>query len=216
MKKFVFAALLTFLIAGVAAAEDYPQVEVFGGYSIQRLGLPDISAPDLADFIPSAGSIVTSKFLKEGFDASFTYNATAFLGIEADFRYNSGNIIDATVPIESIDVVTKVKYTDFSFLAGPRFAVRKNNAVTPFAHVLFGFDRSKFTVEGSALGQSMSMDAEKDTGFGLALGGGIDVKVHKNLAIRLIQADYYLAKHEEETWNNLALAFGVVFRFGGK
>jgi hypothetical protein len=50
----------------------------------------------------------------------------------------------------------------------------------------------------------------------MAFGGGIDVNVNKAFAIRLIQADYFMAKHEDVTLNNVNLAFGVVFRLGGK
>lgn len=58
-----------------------------------------------------------------------------------------------------------------------------------------------------------------DTGFGFIAGGGIDLKVHKNIAIRPIQIDYLLGTHEngaDFNLHNLKLSFGVVFRLGGK
>ena len=215
MRRILYAAVAIFLLAGVVAAQDFPKVEVFGGYSIARLGFPDDITGAL-DLGATLSNVETHRFLKKGFDASLTYNATSVFGIEADFRYNSGDILSANFTVEGVSATGKAKISDFAFMAGPRFAARKNEAVTPFAHALFGVDRGKLSGSGSALGQTINVDAGSDTGFAMALGGGVDVKVHKNMAIRLIQADYYLTKHEGESWNNMALAFGVVFRFGGK
>src|SRR5512145_2064311 len=96
MKILIFLSLLINLAAGSALASDIPQVEVFGGYSVLRLDNPDLSAITYLDTAYSAGDINISNFLKDGFSASFTYNATPFIGIEADFRYNSGDIADAS------------------------------------------------------------------------------------------------------------------------
>jgi opacity protein-like surface antigen len=223
MNKLLLASLLLFLTAGAAVAGDVPQAEVFGGYSIQRLGMSDMNVLDFSDLSDLAdgyganlSSIETSKFLKGGFIASFTYNATSALGIEADLRYNSGDIMKMKMTVERIPVDASGKYSSFSLLAGPKFTLRKSNAVTPFAHALIGFDRAKISVKASAMGESMDEDLGSNTGLGVALGGGIDINAGKSFSIRLIQADYFLTRHEEETWNNMALSFGLVFRLGSK
>jgi hypothetical protein len=55
----------------------------------------------------------------------------------------------------------------------------------------------------------------------MTLGGGLDVKVHHHLAIRVIQAEYLMTKFENlttgtaATQNDMRLSAGIVFRFGG-
>ena len=216
MKKALCVAFVLLCFVTLAAAQDVPKFEVFGGYGIQRLGYSDISAADLGgifDYYGLVGIAEAKRFMYKGFVGSFTYNATDVFGIEAEFMYNSGDILNADFDVEGTMVSAKAKYSDFAFLVGPRFALRKSEAVTPFVHALVGFDRAELSVEASALGASESQDLGSDTGLGIALGGGLDVNVTPNFSIRVIQADYYLTNHYDENMNNLALAFGAVFRF---
>jgi opacity protein-like surface antigen len=231
MKKLIFTSLFMLLISCVAVAADVPKVEVFGGYSIQRLGMSDASSayfPGLGDVSDSGLSIFaeSTKYQKYGFNSSFTYNANSVLGLEAAFKYNTGNTLNMQIQIplyldeqsgySSDSIRVSEKYQDFAFLAGPRFAYRKNKTVTPFAHALMGFDHAKVTDSASYFGESLNVDTLKDTGFAAVVGGGIDLNVQKNFAVRLIQADYFLTKHLDQTWNNMSLSSGIVLRFGGK
>jgi opacity protein-like surface antigen len=237
MTKLIFASLLLLSIAGLAIAEDVPKVEIFDGYSIQRLGIRNASS----DILPVLGDLSylgftsyaeSTKYQKYGFNASFTYNLDSIFGIETAFKYNSGDIINIKMQIPIYDAGedfsylypynVSAKYTNFAVLAGPRFSSRKSKIVTPFAHALMGFDHARSSANYSLMGESSGMDLSKDTGFGLALGGGIDLNVNKHFAVRLIQADYFLTQHTDalsspkETLNNLSLAFGAVFRLGEK
>ena len=216
MRKGILAVFVLLFVAAVAVADDVPKVEVFGGYSMERLGYSDVSSADLASLFDSfgaTGNFEMKKFLKKGFLGSVTFNVTDVFGIEADFRWNKDDILKGTIDVDNTTVSAKAKYSDFGFLVGPRFALRKSDKVTPFAHALIGIDRANVSVEASAMGQSASTDVGSDTGFGLALGGGLDVNVNKHFGIRLIQADYFFTKHSDENFNNFALAFGAVFRF---
>jgi hypothetical protein len=47
----------------------------------------------------------------------------------------------------------------------------------------------------------------------MVLGGGVDVAVHRNLAVRLIQADYFLTRFGGASQNNARISTGLVFRF---
>ena len=55
----------------------------------------------------------------------------------------------------------------------------------------------------------------------MTAGGGLDVKVHHHIAIRLIQAEYLMTRFENLTTgstasqNDMRLSAGLVFRFGG-
>ena len=211
------AALLALVVCSAAvtqAQQEYPKVEVFGGYSLEHLGLPDSDLNQLQTALEDLGatSVSSSKWLKEGFAGSFTYNATKSLGIEADVRWNRGTIINTSIA----GVGASVRFTDVPVLFGPRFTFRSGDAVTPFVHVLFGLDHASISGTGSASGQSISVGGPSSNGFGMAAGGGLDVKVTKLLAIRVIQADYYYSRPFSTNLNNFDLAFGAVFRFGGK
>lgn len=235
MKNFFSSLLFLFFITCTAVAGDVPKMEIFTGYSIQRLGMPDVDSTlspifygiyDIG-FTPYLNS-ETSKYQKFGFDSSFTFNVDSIFGIEADFKYNTGDVYKMETPLLIYNFAqysgypyylnTSASYTNYSFLAGPRFALRKFKTVTPFAHALMGFDHAKYS--SKPLFSNVDAQSSKDTGFGLSLGGGIDLNVTKHFAVRLIQADYFLTKHNDfaaytdNTWNNMALAFGAVFRFG--
>jgi opacity protein-like surface antigen len=230
MKRILYAAILVVLVAGVAAAGDFPKVEIFGGYDLLKLGGSDVN--DLTDYIEeglgeglSDSSISTSKLFKKGFDASITFNVNEYFGIEANFLYNRGNLVKATATVDGDPAEFKEKGTDFAFMAGPRFTYRKNEKVTPFAHALFGVNHVKlepsYTINGEDAIDTVPDDFVSDltgteNGFGMAIGGGIDVNVNKTFAIRLIQADYFMAKVEGGTLHNINLAFGAVLRLGGK
>lgn len=217
MRKAIGGLFLVFLIPCAAAAQDIPKVEVFGGYAIQRLGYSDEQAQgmeDLLDYLGVTSNFETKRFMNKGFIGSVTYNLTEMLGVEADFRWHSGTVLEGNFDIQGIRGRVGAEYTDFAFLAGPRVAFRQNEAVTPFAHALVGIDRGEISAKASALGFSDSQEMDSDVGFALALGGGLDWNVSRNFAVRLVQADYFMTKNWSETMNNFALAFGIVIRFG--
>jgi opacity protein-like surface antigen len=207
MKRFLFAAVLFVLISGIAWAQtDYPKVELFAGYSMLKPELPE-------DLIQAAGIPTTpnSKFLNQGFNVSAAKNLTEYFGIVADFRYNQGNILKTTgiSPSHSLTMRT------LSAMAGPRFTWRKNEVITPFVHAMAGVDYLRFVDKVEATGNSGSF-VIYDCGIGVAAGGGVDLKIKDSMAVRLVQADYYVTQHGDKTMNNVNLAFGIVFRLGMK
>ncbi|HQR40092.1 MAG TPA: hypothetical protein PLF26_17030 [Blastocatellia bacterium] len=80
-------------------------------------------------------------------------------------------------------------------LGGPKFTYRRG-PVTPYVQ-LYG---------GGIWGGG---DSAGVYGF----GGGVDAKVSKHVAIRLIQADYLATSFRS---NNARISVGIVFRFGEK
>lgn len=82
---------------------------------------------------------------------------------------------------------------NYLVVAGPKFTYRRG-AVTPFVHVL----------GGGAFGGS-------DAAGAIVVGGGVDAKISKHVAIRLIQADYVATTFRS---NNGRVSVGIVFRFG--
>lgn len=222
MRHILYVVTVIILTAGVAAAQDFPRTEIFGGYSLLKIGGSDVDAliNQFEITAPSEVSVTSSRLFKKGFDASVAINANEYFGIEANFLYNRGDLLTAVGTVEGQDVDAKITVSDFAFMAGPRFTSRKNERLTPFAHALFGVDHIKLDpsliVGGTDLSEDLSDFGASDNGFGMAFGGGIDVKVNEVFGIRLIQADYFMAKHEDATVNNLILSFGAVISLGGQ
>jgi len=137
-----------------------------------------------------------------GADISITGNVNRWFGVMADYSVHHST---------ENDVISQEKQRADAFLFGPRFAIGKRKRVTPFVYALFGATRLnvKLTIGNENFYAS-------DTGFGLALGGGLDVKVNDHLAIRAFQLDYFRPTFFGETHNRGRLAFGVVIRFGKK
>ncbi|MBN2241058.1 MAG: outer membrane beta-barrel protein [Acidobacteria bacterium] len=110
MKKLLLSAVLLLTLSALAAAQDTPAVEIFGGYSFVRL----------TDTGPSNDASTNLN----GWDASIVFNANQWAGFVADIGGYYTTDFDADLKTHSI-------------MFGPKFAMRKG-AVTPFAQVLFG------------------------------------------------------------------------------
>ena len=99
----------------------------------------------------------------------------------------------------------------FSYLFGPRLTYRSGGRFEPFGEALFGGARTSFSGGGATI---------TDNAFAMAIGGGVDYKMTRNVAIRLGQFDYLYTKFDNGPGythqNNFRIQAGVVFRFGGR
>jgi len=92
------------------------------------------------------------------------------------------------------------------YLFGPRLDFRRR-VVTPFAQVLLG---------GVATSSGIQTSGWQDH-FAMTGGGGIDVKVSKQLSIRPIQAEYFITKIPDglnNQQNNFRFSAGVAWLIG--
>jgi opacity protein-like surface antigen len=204
MKKLSYLALLMILCLPLAAQaqEEAPKVEISGGYSYLRLNLGAIPA--------SANVGVNSDHLNmHGFNVSFAGNIVRHVGIVSEFsQYTNSetvNVLGSPIP-QGLDVNFRV----LTLLFGPRVTLHRGK-VEPFVHALFGAARA--SAETSVLGTS---NETVGYAFAYALGGGIDVKVHKNLAIRAAQLDYLGARSGGAGINNFRYSAGIVLRLGNR
>src|SRR5262245_44095578 len=205
MNKLSFLASLVVLCLPLAASaqEVAPKAEIFGGYSFLRVDLGTVRAGTVpAGTIP--GNLDT-----HGFNVSFAGNPARHVGIVSEFsHYTKSETINILgSPIAPGIVVT---YPVFSLLCGPRVTLLREE-VEPFVIAFFGAARA--SAEASALGLSAGDAAYA---FAYALGGGFDVKVHNNFAIRLGQVDYLAARAGGEVFNNFRYSVGVVIRLGNR
>jgi opacity protein-like surface antigen len=193
MRRTQWIAFLLFCLPGAQAAEDWPRIEAFVGYSY--LGVPSKFSSDVYVF-------TTEKANLNGWTATITYNFNRWIGVDADFGRYDGNVNarNLHIPIDG-DFVQDIGIRTYLF--GPRVSFRENRRLEPHIHALFG------TLE---LARTPVSNTSKSS-FGLALGGGMDVKLIRHLAIRAIQVDYVRSKLSTFAENNLRLSTGAVLRF---
>ena len=216
MKRLLLAAALTVLASASARAQEHPRGEVSGGFSYLHAG-------------PGANLY--------GGDASAAGNLNNWFGIVAEFSghyQSSGGTIGIPTPIPTpittpivvpaplpAPVVTVSAHSNlYTFLIGPRLSYRKDKRLTPFVHMLPGLARSH--TSGTVTTQLLVMPpavtdlhfSGSSTAFAMAIGGGLDMKLTKSLAFRILQADYLLTRFGGATQNNARLTTGLEYRFG--
>jgi opacity protein-like surface antigen len=204
VKILSFLASLVVLCLPLAALaqEEAPKVEISGGYS----------------FVNGGGDT------SHGFNASFTGNVTRRIGVVGEFnRYTESETINipnlSTFPIEGFPTLPplpdlgpiNIKASLSTFLFGPRLTLIRGKKAEPFVHGLLGAARSSFDFSSPGITGGGDNNA-----FAFALGGGVDIKAHKNFAIRVAQLDYLGARGGGVRLNSFRYSAGIVVRLGNR
>jgi len=137
--------------------------------------------------------------MPKGVGTSVAYNFTKSLALEGDY---GGNWSDTA--------------NESTFSVGPK-ATWRGEGVNFFAHTLLSLNH---------LGPKNGLYSTN--GIGAILGGGMDLKIWRQLSLRLFEADYVLARHNfsgvvpptngqlrRPVFNGARLRTGLVFNFGG-
>jgi opacity protein-like surface antigen len=187
MRKFVGISIALFLFASLAGAQA-PSGNVFFGYSYENASS---SALDLNLSRPNL----------QGWEASLEGKWLPWIGIVADF---SGHYGSQSFSASSINGPQTIKVTghEWEVLFGPRVSVPVGK-FTPFAEAMVGL--AHIHTGGTLPGPS-------NTSFATALGGGIDYRLIRPVALRL-EGDYIRTSFFNTTQNNLRLSTGLVLRF---
>jgi hypothetical protein len=199
-------------MAAEAAAMPYsrglntytPRVEWFMGYTYLR------AVPQLAE-----GNRLV--YLNGG-STSLALNFNRYFGIVGDFGgFNDTRLLLTGGSASANDQIDKG--TVFTYMGGPRLSFRKYDRVTPFVQVLAGgVHASEITLSGCTGNCTLLPSANA---FALTAGGGLDIRIHHRIALRLIQAEYLMTRFNDlntgssATQNDMRLSTGLVFRFGG-
>jgi opacity protein-like surface antigen len=215
MRRLIFLStglaigLFLISISSFAQEVNYPKAEVFGGFSIASVSLP-------SSFDTTTDTLTTARTSFWGWQGSANYNLTHHLGLVADFggQYKT---VGGLVPLNS-----------YQFLFGPRIAFR-GPRMTPFVHAMFGGIREgmgTFSFTDPVLG-TINVPGASSTGFGMGIGGGIDINISDKLALRVPQFDWTLMRQNTidpttllptTSWNTSAIRIGIglVFKAGEK
>jgi len=187
MRKAMVVAFTLILFAGLASAQ-VPSGNIFVGYSFysaspSTLDLASVGRPNM-----------------NGWEASLEGKALPWVGIVADVsgHYGQQSYVELT-PNGPFGATVTGHETDVMF--GPRlsFPVGK---FRPFGEAMFGIGHVN-------TGQGISTS---DTSVATALGGGLDYKIIRIVAVRA-EADYVQTRFFSTTQNNFRLSTGIVFRF---
>jgi opacity protein-like surface antigen len=195
-----------------AAAQS--EWQVFGGFSyvraetspvLQPLGLQHINAYGW----DSAVSQYPWRWLGATFDVSGAYRNPP-LTIPA-------NYVAPGVPATDTTLNNVFHTSAYTLMFGPSFAYRRNPNIQPFAHVLFGGVRAQASLTGKGELLTGMTASSSEWAFVYALGGGVDIKMTKLVAVRG-QVDWIRSSFSNldiDRQNNIRVYVGLVFRFGG-
>ena len=135
-----------------------------------------------------------SQFNMSGFNIAATQNMNSWFGGTLDFSGHFGTENGVKTNTESLGY-------------GPVFSYRKAKTVIPFGHAMIGVTRG---------GPEYLNISQAEFRFDALVGGGIDVKIASNLALRVVQADYLMTRFSGARQDNLRLSAGIVLLFGRK
>ena len=192
MRKSLAVGLLLGLLGAVplAKAQEEPsKFDLYGGYYYARI---NVNAK-VAGIAPSA------TYIGKGGGGQFEYNPKNWLGVVGDlsgfYATSAGNGAFAGAFL--------------TYLLGPRVNFR-HGKFAPFVQALFGGVR---TTDGIA------QSTGTENNFAMTAGGGIDIKVSRQVSVRPIQAEYFMTKIPDGLNNrqdNLRIGAGVVLCLGRK
>jgi opacity protein-like surface antigen len=207
MRKATLLAVFIICCAQLAHAQnDERKVEVFGGYSYLMTDLEEPDAPlDRFDNL-------------DGFNVAVTGYISKRFGLTGDFsayfRNQTESVTGGTVRFRS---------RSFNYLGGPQVRLPNRTRLTPFVHALAGVANNRFAFRATATGASApAADVSVSvTDFSLALGGGLDMRINKRIALRLFQVEYnpvFLRDRPElntqggRRLDNVRFSVGLVFK----
>ncbi|HSY90468.1 MAG TPA: outer membrane beta-barrel protein [Candidatus Binatus sp.] len=188
MLKSALISIPLFLFSALANAQIPTSGNIFVGYSFENASssaLDNIDRPNL-----------------QGWEGSLEGKLAPFFGIVTDFsgHYGSQTFTELT-PSGPINV--SVTGHEYEVLFGPRISVPVGK-ITPFGEFLVGL--AHISSSGSGAG------FPSNTSFATAVGGGIDYKIFRPVALR-VEGDYLRTNFFSTSQNNIRLSTGIVFRF---
>ena len=178
------------------------------------LAILAIAAPALAQRVPKFGvsagySAMADRELDEtfhGWVTSVTGHVNNWLGIKGEVGGHYKTLAFDDVGPNFAVTPGEANLDVHSFLAGPTFTSRPaGNRVRAFAHVLAGAAVGRVRYDG---------ETERVTAFALQPGGGFDIGVTRNVAVR-VGADY---RHlfTDEPGHETRVLFGIVLNGGSR
>ena len=163
-------------------SRPFSRYEVFGGY----LAAGQTAYSDLQ--FGNGVSLQSGFSTTHGVEVSFAYNFNRILGIKGDFslqphteNFTAGICMQAgcSPVLQRASANPRL----YNFLVGPEFKLRNHTLFTPFAHGLTGIAHSTATFSTAGPAATLSLE-NSETGFSVAIGGGVDIRLSKRFSVR--------------------------------
>ncbi len=197
MRKLTSMKTATFLLLALgaaamasrpAAAQSGSRVDVGVDYNYVRINLP-------------AGGC--GCFALNGGSGWVAFNFSHSVGIVAEIASQHASNISSSA----------ADLTLTSYLAGPRYRwTAAGHHLVPFVQALLGGAHASGTLAPGSSGLPGSANA-----FAITAGGGLDISLTRHIALRALEADYYLTRFDNgvnDHQNNLRVAAGLIIRLG--
>ncbi|MDR3793064.1 MAG: OmpA family protein [Terracidiphilus sp.] len=183
-----------------------PRFELFAGYSYVR-AVPSYTVDNRLVWL-------------HGGSTSLAYNVNRRLGLVGDFGVYTNSAVRFSGGYTGTVDVDNANAAVMTYLVGPRISFWKQDRVSFFAQALFGgVHANQVSLSGCTVNCTL---LPTEDSFAMTAGGGLDLRVHRHIAIRLFQAEYLMTRFTNYTtgvgWtqNDIRLSSGIVFRFGGR
>jgi len=203
----IFLLLLTALICAPAAFaqsgdKDYSFYEFYVGYAHMRAynNADHFDKNCTATFNGNRVDFANERTGYNGFTAEFNQNVHRNIGIVTSFTGTFDDVGYADIRSGRIFNASVQRY---DLMIGPRFNLRAR-VVTPFAHALFGVTHVRANFD-----DPLSPRRKSDTGFAMALGGGLDIHAAEHLDIRPIMFDYVPSWLDSRRQDNFRAGAGI-------
>lgn len=157
--------------------------------------------------------IVETAFQYQMLRVNFSQNFPSFTAnggtgsVQVNFFNQVAGVLEVGAEYNGNIKGVPVSNTWMSYLAGPRISlVKRSKKIIPALECLAG---------GTTLFAGLANQTANTTGFAMALGGTIDIRVSRHIDLRPVQLDYMLTRvNNTYNQNNLRYGAGVVFTFG--
>jgi len=189
MNRILGGAVFLLLISTIAAAQDIPKMEVFGGYSLHHQNHWNLN----------------------GFTAEYEYNVKSKIGFVGDISYGRKSVEGATANLSPT-------FENFLLLGGPRFSYRSEK-VRIFAHILGGGERLKVQGSTSGYGIPMTRPYTNIAivfggGADFPIKGNFSVRLAQLDWVRGKLPDVKVGNVTTHPWvNQFRYSAGIVYKF---
>jgi hypothetical protein len=185
---FAVAVWMCLLPLAATAQTEYPQAEIFGGYSYLRADPTDMNL--------------------HGWNAAVTVNLSEWFGVTGDFsgHYGSPSVRGFEVPYLDVNSHT--------FMVGPKMTWR-GETVAPFAHFLIGGSRVSTSAFGYG-DSATALAAAIGGGLDVKLSPSLSLRAVQvdYLMTRHDTGPQIFFSGIDDRQDNLRISAGVVFHFG--
>jgi hypothetical protein len=187
MKTIVLTGLISVFALSAGAQDTAPIVEVSAQYQLLQAD----SRPNVPTFTANGGTL--------GLAVDFFDQLQGVLELGA--AYNGSNL--------------NLKNSLLTYLVGPRVSLRNRaKRIIPALEVLVG---GATAFGGGTNPITLVHLARNSTGFAMAAGGTLDIRLNHRIAFRPVQVDYLLTNVDQgRVQNNFRYSAGLVFTFGSQ